>query len=134
MKTDDSELTGLEAVKAKAEQWRRKILLQIDKPWNLTSESLAQMLTAAQMCDRFASLCEKELERNQTVTLHQIHSYATYLARLRQKYILKSRENAADTLINRAKAEALEEAFDFLGYAFTGSTAGIKKENLDDSE
>lgn len=63
MKTDDSDLTGLEAVKAIAEQWRRDALVSVDNPGCLTGKDLTQVLTYVQTCDRFAALCEEQLER-----------------------------------------------------------------------
>lgn len=63
MKTDDSDLTGLEAVKAIAEQWRREALVSVSNPGLLKGKDLTQILTYVQTCDRFAALCEEHLER-----------------------------------------------------------------------
>lgn len=63
MKTDGSDLTGLEAVKAIAEQWRREALVSVSNPGCLTGKDLTRILTYVQTCDRFAALCEEQLER-----------------------------------------------------------------------
>lgn len=61
--TSDEELTGLEAVKATAEQWRRDALVSVDNPGLLTGKDLTQILTYVQTCDHFAELCEEQMER-----------------------------------------------------------------------
>lgn len=93
MKTDDSDLTGLEAVKAIAEQWRREALVSVSNPGCLTGKDLTQVLTYAQTCDRFAALCEEQLERgDRTVRV---------LKNLAEKAI--NEWNDANLLADRAK-------------------------------
>lgn len=63
MKANDGDITGLEAVKAQAEQWRREALVSVSNPGCLTGKDLTQILTYAQTCDHFAALCESQMER-----------------------------------------------------------------------
>ncbi len=73
--TSDEELTGLEAVKATAEQWRREALVSVDNPGLLTGKDLTQILTYVQTCDHFAALCEEQMERGDR-TVHVLKSLA----------------------------------------------------------
>lgn len=137
MKTDDSGLTGLEAVKAQAEQWRREALVSVSNPGCLTGKDLTQILTYAQTCDRFAALCDEEMGSDPTITLHQLHKYAEFLEHDRRKYAMQAAQadNSADDRYLRGKAQGMKEALEFLSMRFPIATTGIRRgEDADDSE
>ena len=116
--TSDEELTGLEAVKATAEQWRRDALAAVSDPGCLTGKDLTQILTYAQTCDRFAALCDKQLGSC-------LHKYAVHLAELHHKYTLQGTHDTKFGRERAAMAEALKEALQNLEVSFPGSTDGI---------
>lgn len=118
MKADDSGLTGLEAVKAQAEQWRREALVSVSNPGRLTGKDLTQILTYVQTCDRFAALCEKELESG-------LHKYAMHLAELHHTYTYQGTHDTEFGRERAARADALKEALEYLETSFPGSTDGI---------
>jgi hypothetical protein len=137
MKADGSELTGLEAVKAQAEQWRRETLVSVSDPGRLTGKDLTQIFTYVQTCDRFAALCDEEMGRDPTVTLHQLHQYAEFLEHDRRKYAMQAAQadNSADDRYLRGKAQGMKEALEFLGMRFPIAKAGMRLgEDTDDSE